>query len=286
VSPGRNYPKSATVQNWFLVSEIATIYSPRFACFIVKPASKRSCTASKFAQRRTSNKRFKFVRFALWDCVPQPLNLVVSHSFSPWLFWLREHLQNCSNAVAQPFFKVASHDRFYPKSATVQNCFLVNEIATIYSPRFTCGTVQSASKRSCIASKFAQRRTSNKRFKFVRCALWDCVPQPLNLVVSQSYSARLFWLRGNLQNCSNVYASNIVQSRVAWPELSKIGNRSKLYLGREIATIYSPHFTCSTVQSASKRSCIASKVAQRRTSNKRFKSFASLSGTACRRPLT
>ena len=61
--------------------------------------------------------------------------------------------------------------------------FLVSEIATIYSPRFTCSTVQSASKQSCTASKFAQRRTSNKRFKFVRFALWDGVPPPLNLVV-------------------------------------------------------------------------------------------------------
>jgi hypothetical protein len=80
-------------------------------------------------------------------------------------------------------FNTALADRNYPKSATVQNCFWVSEIATNYSPRFACGTVQSASKRSFIASKFAQRRTSNKRFKFVRFALWDCVPQPLNLVV-------------------------------------------------------------------------------------------------------
>jgi hypothetical protein len=83
----------------------------------------------------------------------------------------------------QTLFKVASLGRFYPKSATVQNRFSVSEIATIYSPRFTGGTVQTASKRSCTASLFAQRRSSNKRFKFVRCALWDCVPQPLNLVV-------------------------------------------------------------------------------------------------------
>jgi hypothetical protein len=129
-------------------------------------------------------------------------------------------------------FNIASHDLNYPKSASVQNWFLVSEIATIYSPRFACFIVKSASKRSCTASKFAQRRTSNKRFKFVRFALWDCVPQPLNLIVSQSYSARLFWLRGNLQNRSNTCASNIIQSRVAWPELSKIGNRSELVFGQ------------------------------------------------------
>jgi hypothetical protein len=80
-------------------------------------------------------------------------------------------------------FNTASLGRFYPKSATVQTWFLVSEIATIYSSRFTFCIVQSASKRSCTASKFAQRRTSNKRFKFVRCALWDGVPPPLNLVV-------------------------------------------------------------------------------------------------------
>jgi hypothetical protein len=83
----------------------------------------------------------------------------------------------------QMLLNTASLGRFYPKSATVQNWFLVSEIATIYSSRFTFGIVQSASKRSCTASKFAQRRTSNKRFKFVRCAHWDCVPQPLNLIV-------------------------------------------------------------------------------------------------------
>jgi hypothetical protein len=45
-------------------------------------------------------------------------------------------------------FNTALADRNYPKSATVQNRFSVSEIATIYSPRFTGGTVQSASKRS------------------------------------------------------------------------------------------------------------------------------------------
>jgi hypothetical protein len=80
-------------------------------------------------------------------------------------------------------FNTASPERDYPKSATVQNCFSVSEIVTIYSLRIVCGTVQSASKRRCTVSKFAQRRTSNKRFKFVRYALWDCVPQPLNLHV-------------------------------------------------------------------------------------------------------
>jgi hypothetical protein len=53
----------------------------------------------------------------------------------------------------------------------------------LYSPRFACFIVQSASKRSRVFSKFAQRRTSNNTFKFVRCALWDCVPQPLNVNV-------------------------------------------------------------------------------------------------------
>jgi hypothetical protein len=80
-------------------------------------------------------------------------------------------------------FNTASPERDYPKSATVQNCFSVSEIVTIYSLRIVCSTVQSASKRRCTVSKFAQRRTSNKRFKFVRYALWDCVPQPLNLNV-------------------------------------------------------------------------------------------------------
>jgi hypothetical protein len=125
-------------------------------------------------------------------------------------------------------FNTALADRNYPKSATVQNCFSVSKIATIYSPRFICGIVQSASKRSCTASKVAQRRTSNKRFKFVRCAHWDCVPQPLNLNVSQSYSARLFGFSGNLQYRSIACASNAVQHCGAWPVLSKIGNRSEL----------------------------------------------------------
>jgi hypothetical protein len=39
----------------------------------------------------------------------------------------------------------------------------------------------------------------------------------------------LFWFRGNLQNRANAYASNIIQSRVVWPESFKIGNRSKSY---------------------------------------------------------
>jgi hypothetical protein len=103
-------------------------------------------------------------------------------------------------------FNIASPERNYPKSATVQNCFSVSEIATIYSPRFAGHTVKSASKQSCIVSKVAQRRTSNKRFKFVRFAHWDCVPQPLNLNVSQSYSTWSFWRRGNLQNRSIAYA--------------------------------------------------------------------------------
>jgi hypothetical protein len=42
----------------------------------------------------------------------------------------------------------------------------------------------------------------------------------------------LFWLREHLQNCSTAYALNIIQSRVAWPGLFKIGNRSKLLFGQ------------------------------------------------------
>jgi hypothetical protein len=38
----------------------------------------------------------------------------------------------------------------------------------------------------------------------------------------------LFWFSGNLQNRTTAYASNIIQSRVVWPGLSKIGNRSKV----------------------------------------------------------
>jgi hypothetical protein len=96
----------------------------------------------------------------------------------------------------------------------------------------------------------------------------------------------LFWLRGNLQYRSNACAENAVQYRGHDLNYPKIGNRSKLFLVSEIATIIH------RVSLVSSLNQLQSGVAQLQNLRRAGRltsgssSFAALSGTACRSPLT